>query len=63
MSVRMLRGLPISLPRASRLALLAWGATQLLDETARSWFEHDVAARARLSDRLSMGRSAKEARA
>jgi len=35
-------------PLLGVLALLAWGATTILNVTARSWFERDTAARARL---------------
>jgi trehalose 6-phosphate synthase len=39
----------VLLPLLVALVLLAWGATALLNATARSWFERDVALRARLA--------------
>src|SRR6266542_3074604 len=39
----------VLLPLLAILALLAWGATSLLNEIARSWFERDVSMRARLA--------------
>jgi trehalose 6-phosphate synthase len=39
----------VLLPLLAVLALLAWGATSLLNATARSWFERDATTRARVA--------------
>ncbi len=39
----------VLIPLVAVLALLAWGATSLLNVTARSWFERDATTRARLA--------------
>jgi trehalose 6-phosphate synthase len=39
----------VLIPLLSVLALLAWGATSLLNVTARSWFERDATTRAHLA--------------
>jgi trehalose 6-phosphate synthase len=39
----------VLLPLLAVVALLAWGATSLLNATARSWFERDASTRARLA--------------
>jgi trehalose 6-phosphate synthase len=51
---------PRTLPRAlvvhlAVLALVAWAATSLLETTARSWFERDIAMRARLAVSVARG--------
>ena len=44
-----MRTLKVLVPLLAVLAALAWGAASLLNATARSWFERDVATRARLA--------------
>jgi trehalose 6-phosphate synthase len=41
--------LRFALPLLAVLGLLAWGATLVVDATARAWFERDVSLRARLA--------------